>query len=1612
MKKRKFLISLLCLSAMLGVSATSLTSCKTKVDNPPTPEVEYWKVTIDLNDGSTPTTKDVVKGEKLTGVATPTREGYEFTGWMANGAAWTMDTAITANITIVAQWKEKTVTPAKEYWTVTIDLNDGTTPKTQQVEKGQKLTGVSEPTREGYEFTGWKANDADWTMDTAITANITIVAQWNEIIQTQLESISVSASKTEFVIGEDFSYEDLIVTAKMSDNTTKEVTDFIVDSSEVDKTKEGTYTVTVSYGGKTATYTVTYEISTIIASIEVSGADDETYEYGKEYVRSSSVKVIAVYTDGHTADLDSDAEVSYTLSSADESGTKTCTVKYGNLTTSYSVHIVKLTTTAVEDGKVYMNGTEYASIHAAFAAIPETSTAMYTITLGKGTYNENGLMYKGSATIRIVGSTDAKYGSDVIIKGHGSKMPGETGCDSKNRCLISIQGTANIILENLTLESDWYRSEHSGDVQAEVLGTDTSGFTAAYNCGFKSHQDTLRTIGKAWFYGCYIEGDVDFIWMEAGGKVALYENCEIVSVYDGSAGTHNTYITAPKMAETSKLGKGLVIYNSTVKESAEAKSKGQKTYLARTPWSSGCYNQVAYINTICEDIEMSDGPWYKTQIATPFAKTTVGWKMDKATADSIGITNQGSKDYILDADTVAKEFNGRNAILNRIFDTGKLRYVTDTAANWAINDLIGAMGWTVTKDTSSDKLEGDTMGEAKVYNFKVDGVEGAICDGFKFQDNNGNTHYVAQAGGTITIPVEGKCYVEVYGYYAGTVEATTDTQPGKMIMFFNNATTNSEVENDYIIYDENARSFVLTAKASTYITKIVVTPDSAIEDQKVESITITGLKPKQIVGVPQTLQVELGPKGVINSSVLWSSSDESIATVDPYTGKVTFLAEGSVTITATALDGSGVSKSVTCNPSIPTWTEIEWYTTDSTIATENGASGIDTFDVNNSANKKLSKSYSFKNLAGKSISSNYGLKLNSAGKLSFATLRYAEVSLIVAPQMNELVNPPSITNADGSKAILLSQYVDENTKLQYFTYALTATGMWDIERLDATTENNPILYAKVEYTSDEITESVGVTFKGSYYNSSKTGIETIITPGSVIEASNTTVQFYKLNLTNCASNGNAENWLKFNTGAKIELKVDRAATLLVGYYSKIQTVKLDGVQVEGNKTSIAGNGEIVTYEISAAGVVTIEATTSDYLGFVGVLFKTLEQKKEDACSNLDKAYPADKYTQNADYETTLEAQKAAINAASDEDALAIAIAAAKTALDALEQDPVVEYAENLNYVFASLANKPDNGSSVESTDVITFTNCVAHNGQYVALKDNNEVRIKVAAGSIVTVAMPFSSGVTLNGAAQTLTDNKLVYTATVNTEIIITGAAGNAYIESIVITKAPTYAENLNYVFASLSDKPDNGSAVQSTDVITFTNCVAHNGQYVALKDNNEVRIRVAAGSTVTVAMPFSSGVTLNGAAQTLTDNKLVYTATVNTEIIITGAAGNAYIESIVITKAPTYAENLNYVFASLSDKPDNGSAVQSTDVITFTNCVAHNGQYVALKDNNEVRIRVAAGSTVTVAMPFSSGVTLNGAAQTLTDNKLVYTATVNTEIIITGAAGNAYIESIVITAE
>ncbi len=723
-----------------------------------------------------------------------------------------------------------------------------------------------------------------------------------------------------------------------------------------------------------------------------------------------------------------------------------------------------------KDTAIKMNGTEYATLAEAFAAIPATSTDTFVITIPKGNYSAEGLSYNGSATIKIKGNTTAKYGADVVITGHGSDMGQE-----KTRNLIEIQGTGNIILENITLVSDWTRDgAGKKDVQSEVLGTDTTGNTIAYNCGFKSHQDTLRTVGKAWFYGCYIEGDVDFIWMEKAGIVALYEKCEIVSVYDSSTfASHETIVAAPRMSINSKVGKGLVIYNSTVKESDEAKANGQKTYLARSLGSSGCYDQVAYINTTCTDVEAS--VFKNSQFETDYPKTVIGWKMDKATAASL---NYEGNDNILDDDTVSKEFGGRKAILNRIYNTGKLKYEKDEVNLWDIDAVISDNNFLVDADTSSNTLDGEVVGETTIYKFDGTEDQSSLCDGFAKENADDKPHYVGNSGATITIPVSGKCYVEVYGYHSGTVEATTGSQ-GAGIMFFNNGTTSSELSDTYIVYDESATSVVITAKAKTYIRKIVVTKDSTIKETKATSIDISASTNNFIVGVDCKLTAKVSSGETTNKSVKWKSNDESIATIDEYNGKVSFKAAGTASFTVTACDGSNVTKDFTCEVEDANWTAAEWYTTDNLNADytkEATATNIKYFSPSADQCASLVNNQTFTNLKGESITTGYGVKLNSStdsGALKVSITGSATLTLMIAPRSGSKPTAAPKVVCGATTAELISSTTEGD--ITTCVYKLTEKGEWVISRGNTSTENNPIFYAKCEI-DQIISEAAALTF--------------------------------------------------------------------------------------------------------------------------------------------------------------------------------------------------------------------------------------------------------------------------------------------------------------------------------------------------------------------------------------------------------------------------------------------------------------------------------------------------------------------------------------------------------
>ena len=76
----------------------------------------------------------------------------------------------------------------------------------------------------------------------------------------------------------------------------------------------------------------------------------------------------------------------------------------------------------------------------------------------------------------------------------------------------------------------------------------------------------------------------------------------------------------------------------------------------------------------------------------------------------------------------------------------------------------------------------------------------------------------------------------------------------------------------------------------------------------VEKINLNHSSSTLIEGESLLFTATIMPDDATNGSVIWSSSDPSVATVDN-TGKVTAIAPGTATITATANDGSGVSAS-------------------------------------------------------------------------------------------------------------------------------------------------------------------------------------------------------------------------------------------------------------------------------------------------------------------------------------------------------------------------------------------------------------------------------------------------------------------------------------------------------------------------------------------------------------------------------------------------------------------------------------------------------------------------------------------------------------------------------
>jgi hypothetical protein len=313
-----------------------------------------------------------------------------------------------------------------------------------------------------------------------------------------------------------------------------------------------------------------------------------------------------------------------------------------------------------------------------------------TITLVAGTYNEL-VHYTGpgaTQTINIIGPLANTRGDNCVIQyANGNTLNGST----QTRPSMYFSG-ANVVLQNVSVRNTGLRSVVS---QAEALYfAGGSGFTlAAFNSSFYSNQDTIQTSGKNWFYNCYVEGNVDFIWGSA--DAALFEGCDLRFVNDlaGAAASYSLFVarTGTTIAPTANgtVGKGYVLLNSAVSVDANVTA-----FFGRDAGVGAYYDQAALINvTFSGAGTIGAGIWNVATAPLSLDPGFVGWKsagcsgLNLATA----VTAPGTSATIA---SQATEYGSRDQILNRVVTVtaGVPSGFEAAAATWDVSLLATAWG--------------------------------------------------------------------------------------------------------------------------------------------------------------------------------------------------------------------------------------------------------------------------------------------------------------------------------------------------------------------------------------------------------------------------------------------------------------------------------------------------------------------------------------------------------------------------------------------------------------------------------------------------------------------------------------------------------------------------------------------------------------------------------------------------------------------------------------------------------------------------------------------------------------------------------------------------------
>ncbi|MGG9972066.1 pectinesterase family protein [Ferruginibacter sp. SUN002] len=244
----------------------------------------------------------------------------------------------------------------------------------------------------------------------------------------------------------------------------------------------------------------------------------------------------------------------------------------------------------------------YTTVQAAINAAPNNSLVPYTIFIKNGKYREKITVASSKTFIQLVGESVANtilyYDDPATVLG------------TQNSASFSINAN-DFSAINITFANTY------GDGSQAVAVLVNADRAAFKNCRFLGNQDTLYAKGsgtpKHYFYKCYIDGNVDFIF---GSSVALFDSCYVYAKSRSSNGS--SYITAANTTAGQT-------YGYVFKDCILPSNTGNTLYYLGRPWGN------ATGNTSAENKTVFINPKYGTNQIQP-----TGW----STWDAGTITSQ------------------------------------------------------------------------------------------------------------------------------------------------------------------------------------------------------------------------------------------------------------------------------------------------------------------------------------------------------------------------------------------------------------------------------------------------------------------------------------------------------------------------------------------------------------------------------------------------------------------------------------------------------------------------------------------------------------------------------------------------------------------------------------------------------------------------------------------------------------------------------------------------------------------------------------------------------------------------------------------------------------